>query len=252
MDRKLTPKHSVKRIVFLSYLDAMMVHYGVKDLIINFKIKNRNETQLRVFYKNGEYDYIYLDEISPKYFIKDSFFRSLGQLIEYMGVRLDSDIREYSHPLKDDYHRVCFLFLVEKDKRFPVLSYRNRMESYIVPRREQCILYRPDEITNMSQYFPEEADYQASAKQINQDADKMVDYLKRVESALKFAGDAKTETWNGLFLMGLAMAGLELISVDAHITPEIYWVKAPEPVGKTSDWGLSYVVPSNAFNGTPK
>ena len=73
-------------------------------------------------------------------------------------------------------------------------------------------------------------------------------YTKKLRQAYDFAGKEKDgATWNGLFLMGLAMNGLELIPFASDITPQPYWRDAPEPKGECKDWDLSWVVEIDAF-----
>lgn len=53
-------------------------------------------------------------------------------------------------------------------------------------------------------------------------------YEERCQGASSFAGprDNNTpEVWNGLMLMGLAMANLDLINIHDMVEPESYWWK---------------------------
>lgn len=81
-------------------------------------------------------------------------------------------------------------------------------------------------------------------------ASEMDAYLDRVKSAYKFAGpeEGADESWNGLFLMGLAMAGLELVPYSSSIQTRMYWVKSPKPKGGTEEWEVSWIVPIDAFD----
>ena len=48
-------------------------------------------------------------------------------------------------------------------------------------------------------------------------------------------------------MMGLAMFNLDLIPYSADITPEDYWITAPEPKGGAKDWDLSWIVQRDIF-----
>ena len=73
-------------------------------------------------------------------------------------------------------------------------------------------------------------------------------YRKKLNQAYDFAGKQENDaTWNGLFLMGLAMNGLDLIPFSSDIAPQPYWHQAPEPRGECKDWDLSWVVEIDAF-----
>lgn len=91
----------------------------------------------------------------------------------------------------------------------------------------------------------------ATSKRINADAEIAAKYHVRVDSAIKFAEGTTGAAWNGMFLMGLALAGLELIPLDALIDRKFYWSQAPSPSKDApDDWPPSYIVESDAFNGT--
>lgn len=73
-------------------------------------------------------------------------------------------------------------------------------------------------------------------------------YQKKLRQAYDFAGKQEDgATWNGLFLMGLAMNGLDLIPYSCDITPKPYWRQAPEPKGGTGEWQISWVAEVDAF-----
>lgn len=73
-------------------------------------------------------------------------------------------------------------------------------------------------------------------------------YRKKLNQAYDFAGKQEDgAAWNGLFLMGLAMNGLDMIPFSSDITPQPYWLHAPEPKGECKDWDLSWVVEIDAF-----
>lgn len=93
--------------------------------------------------------------------------------------------------------------------------------------------------------------FMAASKSINADAEIVVKYRARVDSAIKFTEGATGAEWNGMYMMGLALAGLELIPVDTLIERKFYWVQAPTPTQEApDDWPPSYIVESDAFNGT--
>lgn len=90
----------------------------------------------------------------------------------------------------------------------------------------------------------EYASYSVMAMVINAEAAKMTDYQNRVAQANKFAEGRKegTEEWEGLFLMGLAIAGLEMIPLESNIEAKHYW----KIVGSSehNTWGESYLAPA--------
>lgn len=93
--------------------------------------------------------------------------------------------------------------------------------------------------------------FMAASKKINADAEIVAKYRARVDSAIKFAEGATGAEWNGMFMMGLALAGLELIPVGTLIDLKFYWALAPSPSEDApDDWPPSYIVESDAFNGT--
>ena len=73
-------------------------------------------------------------------------------------------------------------------------------------------------------------------------------YQARVNDAYAFANGLTGEAWNGGFIMGLALAGLNLIPTSTGISPEWYWVKAPKPKGDTGEWDSCWIVPINEFH----
>ena len=77
-------------------------------------------------------------------------------------------------------------------------------------------------------------------------ADKLLKYQRRVNDAYKFAEGAPKDTWDGLFLVGLALAGLELIPVGSGIEKDPMWVTAPT----STEWEASWIVPRDALTAT--
>ena len=73
-------------------------------------------------------------------------------------------------------------------------------------------------------------------------------YREKLQQAMNFAGKQEDPAaWNGLFIMGLAMAGLDLIPYSSDITPRAYWLQAPAPAGNLGDWDASWVAEVDAF-----
>lgn len=101
--------------------------------------------------------------------------------------------------------------------------------------------------TVSSNLSPEEMSYMAIADLFNDLAGTMDDYLKRVESAFNFAEGFEGETWNGMFMMGLTLANLELVPTLSMITPEVYWTTAPKPKAHGIDWIESWIVQREYF-----
>lgn len=95
---------------------------------------------------------------------------------------------------------------------------------------------------------PAEQDaFDAQAAELKVLAAKQAEYRNKVNSAIQFASSASGEAWNGLFLMGLAMAGLELVPFSAAIRPRPYWLHAPEPAEGFEDWDISWMVEMGAL-----
>lgn len=89
--------------------------------------------------------------------------------------------------------------------------------------------------------------YKKTRHIINLLADEMSDYIGRVDSAFNFADGHTGDTWDGLFIMGLALANLELVSTLSMITPEPYWAKAPLPKGDLNTWEDSWIVQKDLY-----
>lgn len=90
------------------------------------------------------------------------------------------------------------------------------------------------------------------SKTINIVAAEMDEYFSKIASAHKFAeGDHSDETWNGLFLLGLSIAGLELVPVSTMIEIRYFWIKC-SPKGLSQDWEPSWIVPIDTFNKAGK
>lgn len=89
--------------------------------------------------------------------------------------------------------------------------------------------------------------YAVLASQVRTSAAKLLKYKKQVKDAYKFTEGASKDTWDGLFLMGLALAGLELIPVSSGIEKDPMWVTAPF----STEWGASWIVPRDALSTTP-
>jgi hypothetical protein len=94
----------------------------------------------------------------------------------------------------------------------------------------------------------EQAAFDQQARELAELAKLQATYKVKLQQALNFAGKQEDgATWNGLFLMGLAMNGLDLIPYSADITPQPYWRQCPEPKGGTGEWQLSWVAEVDAF-----
>lgn len=89
--------------------------------------------------------------------------------------------------------------------------------------------------------------YEELQQIMNTLADEMSDYMGRVKSAFNFADGHTGDTWDGLFIMGLALANLELVSTLSMITPEPYWAKAPLPKGDLNIWEDSWIVQKDLY-----
>ena len=101
----------------------------------------------------------------------------------------------------------------------------------------------------MAKYAPSENFYMAASKRINEDAQALAEYKKKCDSATKFAAGTDGVVWNGMYLMGLALAGLDLVPIDSHIERRVYWYQAPKPhPDAPDDWPDSYIVEIDAFN----
>lgn len=75
------------------------------------------------------------------------------------------------------------------------------------------------------------------------------DYHTRIGQALIFAGNAEGEVWDGLFLMGLAMADLDLLPESTLVQQNWYWIKAPASKAELPTWQDSRIIERNAFHG---
>lgn len=89
--------------------------------------------------------------------------------------------------------------------------------------------------------------YNALKQIINSLANEMSDYIGRVESAFNFAEGHTGDAWDGLFIMGLTLANLELIPTTLMITPEPYWATAPMCKGKDKLWDESWIVQRDIY-----
>lgn len=88
--------------------------------------------------------------------------------------------------------------------------------------------------------------YTVLASQMKISAVKLIKYGTQVNDAYKFAEGAPKDTWDGLFLMGLALVGLELIPISSGIEKDPIWVTAPT----STEWGASWIVPRDALSST--
>lgn len=101
----------------------------------------------------------------------------------------------------------------------------------------------------MVKYAPSENFYMAASKKINEDAEAISAYQKKCDSAMKFAAGTDGVAWNGMYLMGLALAGLDLVPIGSLIEKRTYWYPAPKPHPDAPDeWPDSYIVEIDAFN----
>ncbi len=82
---------------------------------------------------------------------------------------------------------------------------------------------------------------------INNKADEMDNYISKVESAFNFAEGHTGDTWDGLFIMGLTLANLELVPTISMITPEPHWAIAPMCKGKDKLWDESWIVQKDIY-----
>lgn len=76
-------------------------------------------------------------------------------------------------------------------------------------------------------------------------------YQERLDRAYAFAEGTEGPAWNGMFEMGLAMAGLTMIPFGSQITREIHWRHAPKPKnepGEPPDWEPSWIAEIDAFD----
>ena len=88
--------------------------------------------------------------------------------------------------------------------------------------------------------------YEKLASFMKISVDKLIKYQRQVNDAYKFAEGAPKDTWDGLFLMGLAIVGLVLIPVGSGIEKDPMWVTAPT----SSEWEASWIVPRDALSST--
>lgn len=76
--------------------------------------------------------------------------------------------------------------------------------------------------------------------------DDAVKYWNKCNQALEFSRGHSGEAWDALYLIGLSIAGLELVPFQTGITPDHMWIRAPVP--EASSWEPSWLVPSDYFN----
>ena len=88
--------------------------------------------------------------------------------------------------------------------------------------------------------------YEKLASFMKISVDKLIKYQRQVNDAYKFAKGAPKESWDGLFLMGLALAGLELIPISSGIQKDPLWAMAPY----STEWEASWIVPRDALSST--
>lgn len=76
------------------------------------------------------------------------------------------------------------------------------------------------------------------------------EYHDKVMQAEAFAQGTEGMAWNGMYQMGLAIAGLTMIPVESRITPKEYWYR-DKPCwvrkGEPPDWGPCWLAEVNAF-----
>jgi hypothetical protein len=76
------------------------------------------------------------------------------------------------------------------------------------------------------------------------------DYHTKVKKAEDFAHGVEGLAWNGLYQMGLAIAGLTMIPVENQITPKPYWYRN-KPCwvsrGEMPEWGPCWIAEVDAF-----
>lgn len=85
-------------------------------------------------------------------------------------------------------------------------------------------------------------------QQLDANRKRMTAYLDKVAVANRIAGDKSSPDWAGQFQLGLAIAGLELLSWKTDITPRSYWKTAPEPPHNGNDWPISWIVEYGVLN----
>lgn len=91
--------------------------------------------------------------------------------------------------------------------------------------------------------------FKAANTMVQIQTDEQSAYAQKVKQAEKFAEGTQGAAWNGMYLMGLAIAGLELLPVDILVTIKFYCVKAPQPhPDDPFAWEPSYIIETNAFN----
>lgn len=76
---------------------------------------------------------------------------------------------------------------------------------------------------------------------------KINSYNERVAQAIQFADGAVGEAWDGLFLMGLAMANLDLLPEDSLVTIRWYWCRAPQSKAELPTWPTSKIIERDAM-----
>lgn len=106
-----------------------------------------------------------------------------------------------------------------------------------------------DNIESSCQESSSQADrFTELVAKVNAEAIRRAAYRQKCKQALAFADGHVGETWDSLYLMGLAIAGLELVPWGTDITPDVLWSVAPEPKGELPAWDISWIVPSDYFN----
>lgn len=74
------------------------------------------------------------------------------------------------------------------------------------------------------------------------------EYAQAVEDAFRFAG-AESAAWNGLFLLGLAIAGLKLIYLEPGTKIPTGYQRAPLPM-LTEDWDRHDIIVPHDFDSS--
>lgn len=73
-------------------------------------------------------------------------------------------------------------------------------------------------------------------------------YNDRVSNVMNFVGNAEGDVADGLFLMGLALANLDLLPVTSQIKIRAYWVRAPSPSSDPNAWESSWIMERDALH----
>lgn len=84
--------------------------------------------------------------------------------------------------------------------------------------------------------------------EITKRTSEFIPYKQKCDQAKAFADGNSGDTWDSLYLMGLAIAGLELVPCGMGITADPIWILAPFPKGEAAAWEPSWIVPSDYFN----